>query len=196
MLESIHYSLDKGELSCEQPRGVITLIPKKDQDTRLLKKWRPISLLNTDYNILTKALAMRMQKALPKIINHDQIGYIKGRYIGQNIRTVVDIMEYTRFTQIPGIIVFFDFEKAFDSIEWDFLHNALHTFGFGSKFINWIKAIYSNINSSVINNGHTSEYFNLERGIRQGYPMSAYLFIVAVELLAEHIRTNDEITGI
>ncbi len=196
VFESLTYSLIAGELSCEQKRGVITLIPKKDKDTRHLKNWRPISLLNTDYKILTKLLAMRMQRALPNVINEDQVGYLKGRYIGQNIRTIFDIIEYSKKTATPGMVIFLDFEKAFDSIEWCFLLKSLESFGFGKIFMNWIKIIYHNTNSCIINNGYTTEYFSLERGIRQGCPLSAYLFITAVELLAEYVRQNEQIKGI
>ncbi len=196
VFDSIAYSQEKGELSVEQRRSVITLIPKKDKDTRLLKNWRPISLLNTDYKILTKLLASRMQLVLPDIIHTDQVGYIKGRYIGQNIRTILDMIEYTKATQTPGMAIFLDFEKAFDSVEWTFLQKSLTTFGFGPKFVNWVKIIYSNINASIINSGFTTDYFRLERGIRQGCPLSAYLFIVAVELLAIQLRRNEHIKGI
>ena len=75
---------------------IISLIPKKDKDKTLLENMRPISLLNVDYKILTKAIAKRLEKYFPIIINHDQTGYIKGRFIGENIRLIQDIMSYTK----------------------------------------------------------------------------------------------------
>jgi exonuclease III len=94
--DSLKHVWEKGEMSIDQKRGVINLIPKKDKDVRFLKNWRPISLLNTDYKILTKAMAVRLKQVLPTVINPDQVAYLKGRYIGQNIRTIIDIMEYTK----------------------------------------------------------------------------------------------------
>jgi hypothetical protein len=73
--ESLKYALEKGQLSIDQKRGVINLIPKKDKDPRLLKNWRPISLLNTDYKIITKLLANRVKQVLPSVINSDQVAY-------------------------------------------------------------------------------------------------------------------------
>ena len=99
-------------------------------------------------------------------------------------------------TQTPGLIAFLDFEKAFDSIEWDFIEKALHSFGFGKHFTNWVRIIYTDINASVMNNGYTTEYFYPKRGIRQGCPLSAYLFILAAEYLAVSIRNDKNIHGI
>ena len=93
--------------------------------------WRPISLLNIDYKILTKALSKRIEKYLPKLINSDQTGFVKGRYIGQNIRLLSDIMEYLDAKKTSGLLLFIDFEKAFDSPEWDFITKALNAFNFG-----------------------------------------------------------------
>jgi hypothetical protein len=107
--ESLSFALDKGEMSIDQKRGVINLIPKKDKDLRRLKNWRPISLLNTDYKILTKTMATRLKNVLPSVINADQVAYLKNRYIGQNIRTIIDVMEYTKANEEDGIIAFFDF---------------------------------------------------------------------------------------
>ena len=87
-------AFQNGSLSVSQRRGIITLIPKADGDLKELSNWRPISLLNIDYKILTKGLAKRTAKHLPKLINSDQTGFVKGRYIGQNIRLLSDIMEY------------------------------------------------------------------------------------------------------
>ena len=101
---------------------------------------------------------------------------IPGRYIGENIRLVLDMIDFTNTTNLPGLIFLADFEKAFDKLEWDFLFQTLHFFGFGQDFITWIKVMYSDIKSCVLNNGHKSEFFSLHRGLRQGCPLSPLLF--------------------
>ena len=95
LFESYVYSEKNGSLSSYQKLGILNLAPKDGKDLRYLKNWRPITLLTTDYKILTKALAMRLQKTLPSLIDPDQVGYISGRYIGQNIRIIFDLMSYT-----------------------------------------------------------------------------------------------------
>ena len=117
MTSSFNDAFQKGTLSVSQRRGITSLIPKKDKDKTLLENLRPISLLNVDYKILTKAIAKRLVKILPKIINHDQTGYIKGRFIGENIRLIQDIMSDTKTMENTGIAIFLDFRKAFDTIE-------------------------------------------------------------------------------
>ena len=99
-------------------------------------------MLNTDYKILAKLLANRLQKVIPSLVSEDQSGYIKGRYIGENIRLILDIIEYTNLKINPGIIIFLDFEKAFDSISWGFLFKILNAFIFGKYFLSWIKILY------------------------------------------------------
>ena len=194
MHDSFAESFIKGELSATQKRAIIRLIYKKD-DKKLLKNWRPISLLNTDYKILTSALAKRLQHILPKIINSDQSAYIKGRFIGQNIRLVNDIIELSQDQNTSGAILFLDFEKAFDSLERNFMFAVLEKFNFGSNFVNMIKCIYRRCFSCVTNKGWNSEYFNISRGIRQGCALSALLFVISVESLACNIRHNKNIQG-
>ena len=196
LLESIKYSFHSGHLSLDQSRGIINLIPKEGKDLRYLRNWRPLTILNTDYKILTKALANRLQKVLPKLINNDQVGYIKGRYIGENTRIINDVQISATVSKFPGYIVLVDFEKAFDSIEWAFLFKCLKAYNFGSNFINWINVIYNNVLSCVGNNGFYSSYFKLTRGIRQGCPISALLFILVVETLAIKIRQEKSLHGI
>ena len=196
VLESLINAKNTGKLSIDQKRGIINLIPKKDKDPRYIKNWRPISLLNTDYKIITKTLANRIKKVLPKIINPDQVAYLKDRFIGQNIRTILDVMGYTKLADKNGIIAFLDFEKAFDTIKWNVIYDALKMFNLGDTFINWVKTIYMESEACVTNNGYSSPFFKLKRGVRQGCPLSAYLFIMVVELLAHKIRINKDIKGI
>ena len=79
------YSFGNDTLTQNQKLGILNLLPKKDKDIRHLANWHPVSLLNTDYKIVTKALAIRLQKVIPSIIDHDQVGYIKNRYIGKTL---------------------------------------------------------------------------------------------------------------
>ena len=137
-INSINYSYQNGELTELQKQSIISLIPKSDKDTLFLENWRPISLLNVDYKITTKAIANRVKKVLPKIIHNSQTGFLKGRYIGENIRLLFELLEHAEEQNIPGIIFFSDFEKAFDSTDNDVLIKCLRHFNFGDSFINWI----------------------------------------------------------
>ncbi len=196
LTNSIKYAFSKGEMSVEQKRGIISLLPKKNKNRLYLKNWRPISLLNTDYKIIAKILALRLQNVLPSIINHDQTGYLKGRYIGENIRLLEDVTYFTENDNLPGIILSIDFEKAFDSLNWHYLAQTLHSYNFGEKFISYVKTLYNNIQSTVVNNGHSAEFFSIQRGVRQGCPLSAYLFLIALEPLACKLRNTKDIKGI
>ena len=178
-----------GSLSIFQRRGIITLIPKADGDLTELFNWRPISLLNIDYKILTKALAKRIEKCLPKLINSDQTGFVKGIYIGQNIRLLSDIMEYLDAKKSSGLLLFIDFEKAFDSLEWDFITKALNASNFGPIVKKWISIFYNGVQSAVMNGGFLTTYVYISRGVRQGCPLSPLLFILNVEFSASSKNT-------
>ena len=196
LLGSINYAYQTGQLSVSRKRGIIKLIPKKDSEPYLVKNWRPVSLLNCDYKLGTKAVANRLKLVLPKLIDNDQTGFLKGRFIGENIRLIDSVINFTAAKNIPGLLVFLDFEKAFDTIEWPFIHKTFHHFNFGSSILRWIKLFYHDIESCILNNGWSSNLFKLERGVRQGCPLSPYLFILCAEVLADAIRKHNNIKGI
>ena len=105
-------------------------------------------------------------------------------------------IKYTAEKNIPGLLLFLDFEKAFDTLEWSFIRKTFQHFGFGTSLLNWIKVFYCDIESCILNNGWASNFFKLGRGVRQGCPLSPYLFILSVEILADAIRQKKEIRGI
>ena len=153
MVESLNYSYDYGELSNSQKRAIITLIEKKDKDRRHIANWRPISLINVDVKIGSKAIAKRLEAVLPCIIHHNQCAYVKDRTICDAVRSIEDILDYTKRYQIEGRLISIDFKKAFDSVSRDFLFRTLLAFQFGPSFIQWIHTFYNNISSCVLNNG-------------------------------------------
>lgn len=195
LLEVANSCFENRLLSPTMRTGVLTLLYKKG-DKNQLKNWRPISLLCIDYKIITKTLANRLKKVLPFIINKDQTCGIEGRQIHDNCHFIRDLLDYVNKSKIPGFLLCIDQMKAFDKISWQYLYKTLETFGFGPTFINWVKLLYTDIRSHIKSNGHMSAAFKLEQGVRQGCCLSALLYILVSETLAENIRKNPNIKGI
>lgn len=166
---------------------------KKERDKRYIENWRPISLLNVDTKIISKALASRLKPVLPEIISHDQTAYVTGRFIGESTRLISDILEVTDNFNIGGYIMTADIEKAFDSMDHTFLIAAMEKFGFGKYFIDWMKVLLKGNESCVLNGRITSKYFELLRGARQRDPIAAYLFIISLEIYFIMLRNNSDI---
>lgn len=155
-------------MSVTQRQGVITCIPKEGKSKEFLKNWRPITLLNSTYKLASSCIAERIKSVLSHLISTDQTGFIPGRYIGENCRLIYDILHFTEENDIPGILLLIDFEKAFDSISWSFIYDTLKFFNFGESVIEWVKTFYKDITSAVTQNCSLSEFFNVQRGFRQG----------------------------
>ena len=162
---------------------------KKVRDKTLLKNWRPISLLNVDLKILSKAFASRLKTVLPSIISSEQTAYIKKQYIGENGRLIFDILSVTNNLKIKLYLVTMDIEKVLDSLDHSFLISVLKRFGFRENFIDWIKILLHK-QSCLLNSGFTTNYFNLEKGPCQGDLISAYLFILALEIIFLLIKND------
>ena len=196
IVRSINYGYMVGELSSTQKHGIITCLPKGDKPKQFLKNWRPLTLLNTVYKIASGIISNRIKKVLHKIISEDQTGFIAGRYIGENTRLIYDIMHYTEQQQIPGLLLLIDFEKAFDTISWKFIHKCFKFFNFGDSIIQWIKLFQNKIYSNICQCGKLSKNIYIQRGCRQGDPVAAQIFIICAEILSLKIKNDNEIKGI
>ena len=110
-------------------------IEKKDKDERLIKNWRPMSLLNVDYKIICKALASCLKKVFPNLISPQQMAYVEDRFIFESGRLIADIIEITGVLNKKGFLVTMDIEKAFNLLDHIFVISALKKFGFGNNFV-------------------------------------------------------------
>ena len=191
----VNEAKNKGLFFPTQRRGVITLIPKKG-DQRYLKNKRAICLLDIVYKIVAKVLANRLMLVIDKLVAPDQTGSIRGRFIGNNLRTIADVIYYCKSDRSEGILMALDFQNAFNTVEHEFVYNTLKSFNFGSDFISFVRMLYCGTELAVINNGFTSDWFKTTRGLQQGCPLSAPIFALVVEILALKIRKAEDIQGI
>lgn len=152
LLQLYNFSLDQGFLSTSMQGSVTHLIFKKD-DRKDLKNWQPISLLNVDYKILSKALTNRFSKVLTSIISEDQTCSVSGRTIFDYLALFRDTLDYINLTDETGILVSLDQEKAFDRVDRYFLSNVLQKFGFGPVFMRWISILYHDTVMQILVNG-------------------------------------------
>lgn len=176
-------------LSCR--RAVLTLLPKKG-DLQEIKNWRPVSLLCTDYKLLSRALSSRLRKVMDQVVDRTQTYCVPGRSIVDNVSLIRDILEVSGFLGFDTGLVSLDQEKAFDRVEHRYLWKVLERFGLSPGFIAKIKVMYVNIESVLKINGGLSRPFNVTRGIRQGCSMSGMLYTLAIEPMLHNIRSFNE----
>ena len=167
---------------CNSMKTSNTRLVFKKGDQKSLKNWRPISLLNVDYKICSKALSSRLSLVLEKIVSPDQTYSVPGRSISSNLIMLRDMLDYIHRTGEPGILISLDQEKAFDGMDRSFLMNLLQHFGFGPSFWRWISTLYHGANMRILVNGWLSRKIELQRGVRQGDSLFPMLYIFCVEV--------------
>ena len=135
-------------------------------------------------------LSGRLLKVFHLVIGPDQTGGVLGRYVGENVAFLRDLVEFTSETKTPAAILSLDQEKAFDRVDWAFLSRTLSRFGFGPSFISWVRFLYTDVRSTVLLNGYSSDVVRPSRGVRQGCPLSPLLYVISMEVLAVNLRAH------
>lgn len=173
------------------PRGTnssfITLIPKC-ASPQGLNDFRPISLVGCLYKIITKILAARMKRVLPKVIHDTQYAFLEGRGMLDSVVIANEVIHEAKSVGMSAMVFKVDFEKAYDSVRWKFLFYMLRRMNFGEKWIKWVKGCLESSYVSVLVNGSPTNEFKMEKGVRQGDPLAPFLFLVVAEGLNGLLR--------
>uniref|UniRef100_A0A3Q2ZXK0 Reverse transcriptase domain-containing protein n=1 Tax=Kryptolebias marmoratus TaxID=37003 RepID=A0A3Q2ZXK0_KRYMA len=189
LLDVFVESLDAGSLPLSCRRAVIALLPKKG-NLQDIKNWRPVSLLCTDYKILSKALAARLGKAMEQVIHRDQTYCVPGRSMVDNVYLIRDVLEVSGSLGLRTGLISLDQEKAFDRVEHGFLWKTMGGFGFSEGLIAKIQVLYSGVESLLKINGSLCAPFRVCRGVRQGCALSGMLYALSLEPLLQKLRSS------
>jgi len=196
ILNAWNHSRKIGKTSTSQRESIITLLEKKGKDRTKIENLRPISLSNCDIKICTKAIALRTSKIVHKLVDSKQTGYVPGRQVTDNIRLLEEIIKLANDTHEEAFLITLDAQKAFDSIDHDYLVKILEIYNFPDEYIRWIKMLYNDLNASVLVNGYTTFKFAIGQSVKQGDALSCVLFILAIEPLIKSLKDNKLIVPI
>ena len=192
LTECFNESFRLGRIPDFMSRGVISLLPKGKKDRSYLKNWRPITLLECAYKLLSGVLAARLNTVINSLIDPAQKGFVPDRNIAENSRTFYDILDYAKREQQGGTAIVLDYEKAFDTLSHAYFREVLDFFGFGENFKKWIGICLQDFYASTSHANNISERFLVGRGARQGDPLSPPIFALAIEIFSIKIRSSQE----
>lgn len=162
---------------------LVTLIPKTKQ-ARAVKNLRPISCCTTIYKIISKILTARLGAVICTVVNESQSAFIPGRKIDDNIFLAQELMKgYGRQHISPRCMIQVDLQKAYDTVDWNALESILRELGFPMLFVDWVMLGVRTVSYRYVVNGRPSEIIPAKRGVRQGDPISPYLFVLVMEYL-------------
>lgn len=172
---------------------------KPGKDASDVSNYRPISLINKDLKIMIKSHAVRLSSFIAMYIHKDQV--IPGRQGPDQTRRAIDLISLLHYrwdkgAPQDGFLLSIDLQKAFDSVSWSYLFEILERWDFGSKFLTTTHALYLKPSAQIRLMGHYSEAFNIQKGTRQGCPLSPLVFAIALETLAIAIRSHPDIRGV
>ena len=184
-----------GENLQESQRKAILVLIHKVGEPNVLKNWRPISLICTDVKIGAKILARRLKSKMNEIISHNQY-CVQTRVISDCTNKIRDTLYYVNEQKLTGAVINLDWEKAFDRVNGEIITKTMKKIGFPEYMINWIMNLYKNIQSQCLINGFLTQPFSVERGIRQGCPLSMIVYVLFQELLYKAIEKSAQIIPI
>ena len=196
ILEAWNHSCKIKMTSQSQKESVITLLEKKGKDKTNIGNLRPISLSNCDIKLCTKTIALRTNKILYKLLGTTQTGYVPGRQVTNNLRLIEEIINKAQEDNDEYFLITLDAQKAFDSVDHNYLVKLLELYEFPKTYIEWVKIIYCKLSAKVLINGYTSMSFNIEQSVKQGDALSCALFVLAIEPLLRKLAKNKDITPI
>ena len=164
--------------------GLIVLLYKEAGDRAEVSNYRPITLLNTDYKIVAKALTSRFGAELGSVVDATQTAFIPGRWIGDNVLCHLEEIDFHQHTQEPGCIVFLDYTKAFDRLDRQWVLKCMQALGFGEQAVRCVQLMQANTEAAVLFNGWRSPQFPVRGGLPQGSPLSPLLYVLAAQPLS------------
>jgi hypothetical protein len=187
VLDAINAAYVEGRLPDSFSLGLITLLHKKGPHADL-DNYRPITLLNADYKILATMLVARIAPLLDKLVPDSQTAFLPNRWIGDNILYHLEAIDYIQETETPAAMIFIDYAKAYDRVDYEWLFRCGKALGLPAAFLKWVFIIYSDPRCEVMVNGWGTGSFKIAAGMRQGDPLSSLLYIISILPLETHIQ--------